>query len=451
MDCVPHCKQHLGFASLATISYLDVSLFTTDFQAIWPHQSPLPPASATQQSQNSFQEDFELFASLPVTRSTAPPHTHAQETSNTARSPAKFPLRARRPSLNNSYKSTGYTSSPSNWSNPTFEGQVSQRAASNHGFPSALRQPRTAKPPVPLFESNPESSVGLRVSGMPPQLPQEAAFSGQGDFTKAPNLHRFGLKPDCSDMDLQNDLDLDLTTDGGILGPDAQILADSSLHLNVSLAPPPSYVPTKKSNDGTVSPQDVINDSSVMSAPSSTAFPNLSTPGSTYLESPYLGNSSLDSLDTSPMYGDSTFERDIELAEYSSLFPNASDSTSKTPMRIGAPVASASPTQPGASPMSRQSTSGGAVSCMPQVVRKHSTTSGVRPLKQHKPLPEIVIDPNRDTREDLKRKKNTAAARKSRQRKLETSEALQTENDRLTEEVERLRQIVQSLGGSPDM
>jgi predicted RNase H-like nuclease (RuvC/YqgF family) len=78
-------------------------------------------------------------------------------------------------------------------------------------------------------------------------------------------------------------------------------------------------------------------------------------------------------------------------------------------------------------------------------------TSGVRPSKQHKPLPDIVLDPKKDSKEDMKRKKNTAAARKSRQRKLETAESLQSQNEKLSEEVERLKKIVFSLGGSPDL
>lgn len=201
------------------------------------------------------------------------------------------------------------------------------------------------------------------------------------------------------------------------------------------------------SNAGTVSPKDIMNDAIAMSAPSSTAFPNLSTPGSGYLESPYLGNSS---LDTSPMNGDGALDADLDFTGYSSLFPDVNDHFNKSNVQAHTSFTSTSSGYNAASPMVRQKSSPGRPPSSSHA-RKYSTTSGVRPSKQNKPLPDIVLDPNRDSKEDLKRKKNTAAARKSRQRKLATAEALQIENEKLNEEIERLKQIVYNLGGSSEV
>jgi Basic region leucine zipper len=241
--------------------------------------------------------------------------------------------------------------------------------------------------------------------------------------------------------------DITLPTTGDTLDLSSTMYSDSSLDFVSSwTAINGSGTAQTISNTGTVSPKDIMNDSIAMSAPSSTAFPNLSTPGSGYLESPYLGNSS---LDTSPMNADGALDADLDFSGYTSLFPDANNQFTKLDVHANTSFTSSSGYN-AASPMVRQKSSPGRPSSSAHG-RQHSVTSGVRPSKPNKPLPDIVLDPNRDTKEDLKRKKNTAAARKSRQRKLESAEALQTENERLNEEITRLKQIVYSLGGSPDL
>ena len=97
-----------------------------------------------------------------------------------------------------------------------------------------------------------------------------------------------------------------------------------------------------------------------------------------------------------------------------------------------------------ASPMVRQKSSPGRPGTSSSThghARKHSAVAGVKPSKSRKPLDPIVVS-EVDSREDAKRKKNTAAARKSRQKRQETQEALEAE-------VQRLRMLVESLGGDP--
>lgn len=247
------------------------------------------------------------------------------------------------------------------------------------------------------------------------------------------------------DMNLFDDLGLSTIGDPA---DSSTMFPDSSLDFTPSWTAINDSGAVHASNStATVSPKDIMSDVILMSAPSSTAFPNLSTPGSGYLESPYLGNSS---LDTSPMNGDGALDADLDFGAYSSLFPDANDHFTKAIVDANTSFTSVSSGYHAASPMVRQKSSPGHPPSSSHG-RKHSSVSGVRPSKQNKPLPDIVMDMNKDTKEDLKRKKNTAAARKSRQRKLETAEALQTENERLNEEIERLKQIVYSLGGSPGL
>lgn len=194
----------------------------------------------------------------------------------------------------------------------------------------------------------------------------------------------------------------------------------------------------------TVSPSELIKDSMAMSAPSSAAFPPLSTPGSGYLESPYMASSS---LDTSPMM-EGALDHTLNYADFSSapLFPtDGSDLFAHTgPFKSNVSFTSDPTTfsnQPNASPMVRQKSSPGRPPSTPSThARKLSGVSGVR--KVRKSLGPIVVQDD-DDKETAKRKKNTQAARKSRQRKQETQEAMESE-------IQRLRGIIERMGGDPD-
>jgi len=436
-------KRRSGFVSPATIPPFDFTSFITDYQASWPHQSPPQLASAPPLSQNSFQQDFELFGQAPATQPT-PRHSRAQATSSTAPNQQTPSLNHRLPSLNSQYQSTGPTSTSFiNRSNSNPSAQKPQVYASN----AALHQQQRTRPPVPPFHSHSTETFHSPSTQIGSQRKVRSASSiPQGELQSTDSASEPTLIESSPDMNPFDDITLPTTGD--------MLDASNSMFPETNMDYAPSWTAIngsgtaqRTSNTGTVSPKDIMSDSIAMSAPSSTAFPNLSTPGSGYLESPYLGNSS---LDTSPMNGDGALDANLDYSSYSSLFPESNEQYNKSSYHANTSFTSASSGYNAASPMVRQKSSPGRPPSSAHG-HQHSTTSGVRPSKQNKPLPPIVIDSNRDSKVDLKRKKNTAAARKSRQRKLETAEALQTENEKLNEEVERLKQIVYSLGGSPDL
>ena len=199
-------------------------------------------------------------------------------------------------------------------------------------------------------------------------------------------------------------------------------------------------------NGGTVSPSELMRqDSFVMSNPPSTAFPNLSTPDSGYLESPAMASSG---LNTSPM-DDALLDGTLNFSELDSmppLFPQTSyDQFSQLPsdkLHASSSFTSVnSRPSAGNSPMVRQKSSPGRPPATFHA-RKLSDTAGINKAKSRKTLPEIKVD-SEDDKDVAKRKKNTAAARKSRQRKMEITEAMEAE-------IQRLRQMVYRLGGNPD-
>lgn len=206
---------------------------------------------------------------------------------------------------------------------------------------------------------------------------------------------------------------------------------------------------------GTISPSELMRaDSYVMSNPPSTAFPNLNTPDSSYLESPAMASSG---LNTSPMDNgllDSTLDFS-QLDSMAPLFPPDFDQfgqqiVDEKPHRDASftslKTQSTRSTSSNASPMVRQKSSPGRPPApypanVPHI-RKHSESSGISKKVLRKNLPEIEVN-SEDDKETAKRKKNTAAARKSRQRKLEMNDAMESE-------INRLRAIIFRMGGDPD-
>jgi hypothetical protein len=209
-------------------------------------------------------------------------------------------------------------------------------------------------------------------------------------------------------------------------------------------------------DNGTISPQDMyLDDSAIMSAPPSTVFPNLSTPGSTDLESPAMASSGLNTtplldglLDSqlnfdelegepAPFAGDSWGQYDDQLMP---VLPGSQSQSSFSAVNSHP----APPMQRQSSgSMERQKSSPGRPPSQPYHNRKRSDTAGInKAARPRKPLPEITVESDDDS-VTAKRKKNTAAARKSRQRKQEHAELADAM-------IQRLRQEVIRLGGDPD-
>ncbi|KAJ9651029.1 General control protein [Neophaeococcomyces mojaviensis] len=204
-----------------------------------------------------------------------------------------------------------------------------------------------------------------------------------------------------------------------------------------------------QAHPATVSPTELWNDDAILSTSASTAFPNLATPGSEYLDSPDFSSG----LNTTPML-EGVLDSELDLTSLSnmpSLFPDAQYDQYDTQLAIAPTnsfdslsdlnVTASAPAH--ASPMVRQKSSPG----RPPIVhdRKASLSAGIAKASQklRKDLPDIVID-SEDDKETAKRKKNTAAARKSRQRKHETMSAMSAE-------ISRLREIIKALGADPDL
>lgn len=241
------------------------------------------------------------------------------------------------------------------------------------------------------------------------------------------------------DMSVFDQLDLQ----GGFHGDAALDLFDTSFGSSISESP-------TQAHPATVSPTDLFHDEPVMSAPPSTAFPNLATPESEFLDSPDFTSSG---LNTTPML-DGALDSELDMTRLEgmpSLFPELSyDQFDVHPAIVPnssfGSLSELAGVQPGAqpSPMVRQKSSPG----RPPIVhdRKASLSAGITKGTNPKPrkdLPDIVIE-SEDDKETAKRKKNTAAARKSRQRKQETMSAMAAE-------ISRLRAIIEALGADPDV
>jgi len=193
-------------------------------------------------------------------------------------------------------------------------------------------------------------------------------------------------------------------------------------HMNLSSS-------TSSTNMGTVSPQDLLRDP-FASAPNSTAFTNLTSPDSQYHQSPEFAD-----YDVSPFIGDNQ-DLDQVLAgdPWYPLFPQ-DDQVEQPKSQV-----EQSPLQPEeeleVSEHLRRRRSGTASS--------PPAPGGVR--KRDKPLPPIVVEDPNDT-VAMKRARNTLAARKSRQRKMQRFEELEDEIAKLKEERDHWKSLALRRNG----
>lgn len=188
-------------------------------------------------------------------------------------------------------------------------------------------------------------------------------------------------------------------------------------------------------NAGTISPKDLFNDS----VPPSTSFTNLTTPGSTVLETP-------DDYQTSPLFNETMT---AEQSSWFSLFPEESNNDAS-----GAPLMKRSSSSQiivhpgGESNHRKRSSTAAAPSPTFSPVVKHSQVAGVNARKRDKPLPPIVVDEADPIA--LKRARNTAAARKSRAKKVAERDDLESTIADLQAQVEHWRQRALAAEGASE-
>ncbi|KAK5956324.1 General control protein [Knufia fluminis] len=318
----------------------------------------------------------------------------------------------------NHQSTIGYSNPPNNYrylTNPNAQLQQYQRIIARQNL-------NKSRPPVPKFDAQTTSQ---------PRHRNSAPGSTQGSFPRAPYLRRVLTDTKVADMSVFDHIDFQ----GGYHADASLDFLDTSFGSNDFLDSP------QQAHPATVSPTELFTDEMIMSAPASMAFPNLGTPVSDFMDSPGFTSSG---LNTTPMLeGALDSELDMtRLETLPSLFPEAQYEHFESPAIVANNSFGSLSELTQASPMVRQKSSPG----RPPIVhdRKASLSAGITKANQksRKELPDIVIE-SEDDKETAKRKKNTAAARKSRQRKQETMGAMAAE-------IARLRAIVESLGGDPD-
>lgn len=280
------------------------------------------------------------------------------------------------------------------------------------------------RPPVPLFHSNSTGNLGDQNFQQFQQVNDITSFAmgggGKSASASPSPSHSLTMPSDINVAydgtfgDLSAAGDAELFTFNGKYDFELMPTGDNSFTaINDGLAVAP----------GTISPKDLLNDS----VPPSTSFTNLTTPGSTLLETP-------DDYQTSPLFTDSMTADN----NWFSLFPDDTMADAAPMERTGSNHIMV---HPGGEQRKRSSTNASPTPFSPAV--KHSTVAGVGARKRDKPLPPILVDET-DT-VALKRARNTAAARKSRAKKVQERDELETQIADLKAEVEFWKQRAQAL------
>ena len=312
--------------------------------------------------------------------------------------------------------STHYNSSPA--TGPQAHFYANSAPSSLIGL--QYQQSPRSRPPVPVFPNStgsiPQTSMARSASFEGSSFLEDAE-SDASDLTSSLDMI------DYSQYDFAQDTNTNNLYDGGL-----------NLALNFETIHDPALGQT--TNPQTVSPKDLMIDS--MSAPPSGAFTELTTPGTTFSESPWDH-----STNTSPSFGlDHNLENEAE--NWGSLFPEEivpEEEGNTAPIPQAIHTASITHVAP---QMSRNDSSTDKPSTRSSNQGRHSSTAGVT-KRRDKPLPAIHIEDPTDT-VAVKRARNTLAARKSREKRMERTEALEHQVQALEQEKEQWRSIALGLG-----
>lgn len=419
--------------STATIPSQEFNLFNTDPLPPWlPSSSSSLPAHSPQQPLHDIprpdqrphpaSQDFVLFETSPSPRRT--PSLSAQQAVTGQHRRHSSHLSQPASSLQNQrvaeiIQSTGHSISTSALTNRFHSAQHQpQFYASSAPAPSTpSQQQRPTRPQVPLF---------AQASGNIPQTPNMAMQGMQRHPAHSPARARDSQQ--LADLDLFDDF---TPFEGGALthntynsaysSPAVPTLYDSTMNLSSS----------SSTNMGTVSPKDLLRDP-FASAPNSTAFTNLTSP-STYNESPEYK----DNFDVSPFIGNGDLDHALAGDPWYPLFPQEElvdpPKPSQSPLVLDEELEVAERIRTSTTRRrSGTSTSPPATS--------HSSVSGVGSRKRDKPLPPIIVEDPTDT-VAMKRARNTLAARKSRQRKMQRFDELEERIAKLEAERDHWKEI----------
>ena len=450
----------------ATIPPHDSPSSTTDNHQTWLPQPPSPrlhsPHTQPEFGQPA-QADWVLYPSSKATRPARPQAELPPATSRTAPSFSLGPTHrgqqhqphrgelthrhhsvspVQNPRVRNIIQGTGpknSSTSPQRFI-PTGHFYAYSAPSSSSALPQQ-RSPST-RPPVPLFHSVSTENVLQQqqtLQNMFTSGDSEGSSEAQPTCTKSEKLIQRFIADQISEMPDFNEFVNDTRNDTHY--QDFSFDSPSFETLDAS---------GNTSEPQTISPQELLLDS--MSAPPSATLTNLSTPGDSPWESPFFNHST----DTSPAYGQEEIEEDYNFPLFpdggslgvNDVFPSPGMKDLK-PNSTVAPAMSRNQSSSSQSPFSGCSSSLG----------RHSSIAGVNARKRSKPLPPVHPgDPNDLV--SVKRARNTAAARKSRQKKTQMLEELeeqvveltnvnvhlQTENTHLKDEAARWRALALARG-----
>lgn len=194
-------------------------------------------------------------------------------------------------------------------------------------------------------------------------------------------------------------------------------------------------VSSSATNMGTVSPQDLLIQEPFMSAPNSTALTALTSPS--IYESPEFG----DCYDVSPSFGSGDFDTGSTEAWFP-LFPptNPRPEVAQKPASAEqSPATKSDDLEVAAALGHRRTSSGASPSSRPSAV------AGVGARRRDKPLPPIIVA-NPEDPVQVKRARNTLAARKSRERKAQRMEELEAQILKLTAERDHWKNVAIAHG-----
>lgn len=310
---------------------------------------------------------------------------------------------------------------------------------------------RPTRPPVPLFHSNSTGDISNFANVQSQQQSQQVTdFANliMGGGGNSPSFDLFINTP----LTLVSEINVaysgtfdDLSAAGGapLFNMSDNFDFDQLINSTVN-----DFQAVNSS--ATVSPKDVFatgNDS----MPPSTAFTNLTTPGSAYLDTPD------DDYQTSPLFSDNIgFDSQGANDNWFPLFGDADASAVTAGALSTAPsmtrtVSTSSASQivvhPGGESISRKRSSAHASpATFASPALKPSSVAGVNARKRDKPLPPIVVDEADSVA--LKRARNTAAARKSRAKKVEERDTFLAEIADLQSQIEYWKNL--ALGNAKE-